>query len=133
MGREGRTIAVRLIPVACVIAATVIYVYHVQGFTRYALLNCVPMLLALVLAYLTLRRGRGRWQGAGWRWPLATLGYALPAVGLSLYLHYGYSVDRDGMASEAVDPLALFRFLPIYTMFAGAIGFAIGWIVGRNV
>ena len=27
----------------------------------------------------------------------------------------------------------LFRFLPIYTLVAGAIGFAIGWIVGKNV
>ena len=32
---------------------------------------------------------------------------------------------------DAVDE-ELFRFLPIYTLFAGAIGFAIGWIVGRK-
>lgn len=133
MRRHGWVIAVRLAPVAFLIAATVSYVFHVQGATRYALFNAVPMVAVLVLAYVTLRLGGGRWHGAGWRWPLASVGYALPAVGLSLYLHYGYSVDKDGMASEAIDPLALFRFLPIYTMFAGAIGFAIGWIVGRNV
>jgi hypothetical protein len=53
--------------------------------------------------------------------------------GLSLYLHYAYSVDLDGMFSGAEHPQALFRFLPLYTVVAGAIGFAIGWIVGRNV
>jgi hypothetical protein len=57
----------------------------------------------------------------------------LPATGLSLYLHYAYAVDRDGMASQAVDPVALFRYLPMYTIVAGAIGFAIGWIAGRNI
>ena len=25
-----------------------------------------------------------------------------------------------------------FRYLPVYTIVAGGIGFAIGWIVGRN-
>jgi hypothetical protein len=31
------------------------------------------------------------------------------------------------------DPRNLFRYLPIYTAFAGGIGFAIGWLAGRNV
>jgi len=35
--------------------------------------------------------------------------------------------------SDAKQPERLFRFLPIYTVVAGAIGFDIGWIVGRNV
>ena len=82
----------------------------------------------IALALLTLYKGGGHWTGNGWRWPLATLGFAIPALGLSLYLHYGYSVDLNGMVSESVYPDELFRFLPIYTMFAGAIGFAIGWI-----
>ena len=30
-------------------------------------------------------------------------------------------------------PAQLFRFLPVYTLVAGGIGFIIGWIVGRNV
>jgi hypothetical protein len=91
------------------------------------------MLVVIVLAAVTLYRGGGRWTGAGWRWPLATLGFALPAIGLSLYLHYAWSVDRDGMASQAIDPVGLFRYLPAYTVFAGGVGFAIGWIAGRNV
>lgn len=124
---------VRLSPVLFLVAAFSVYVVYVQGVNRYALLNVAPVLVALGLATYTLVRGQGRWHGAGWRWPLATLGYAIPTVGLSLYLHYGWSVDRDGMASDAIDSFALFRYLPLYTMVAGAIGFAIGWIVGRNV
>ena len=37
------------------------------------------------------------------------------------------------MFTDAVNPEGLFRFLPIYTFVAGGIGFAIGWIVGKNV
>ncbi|MDZ7642753.1 MAG: hypothetical protein U5K76_00020 [Woeseiaceae bacterium] len=70
-------------------------------------------------------RGRGHWTGDGWRWPLAIAGYAIPALGLSIYLHYGYAVDLDGMYSDAVYPEELFRFLPWYTVVAGGIGFAI--------
>jgi hypothetical protein len=33
----------------------------------------------------------------------------------------------------AEGPGDLFRFLPVYTTGAGAIGGMIGWIVGRNV
>ena len=57
----------------------------------------------------------------------------MPALGLTLYLHYGYAVDLEGMVSQARTPGQLFRFLPIYTTVAGGIGFAIGWIAGRNV
>jgi hypothetical protein len=35
--------------------------------------------------------------------------------------------------SGATNPQQLFRFLPVYTLVAGGIGFAIGWIVGKNV
>jgi hypothetical protein len=133
MRRSTKLFLVRLSPVLFIVVALIAYVVHVEGANRYALLNVVPVLLALALAAYTLVRGQGRWHGAGWQWLLATLGYAIPAVGLSLYLHYGWSVDRDTMASDATDPFALFRYLPLYTMFAGAIGFAIGWIIGRNV
>ena len=123
----------RLLPVFFVTAAAIAYVIHVEGADGYAGRNALPMLLALALAVVTLYRGRGRWTGAGWRWPLGTLGFTIPALGLSLYLHYGYAHDIDGMYSEAVYPMELFRFLPFYTLFAGAIGFAIGWIAGRDV
>jgi hypothetical protein len=116
-----------------VTAAAVAYVASVEWPGPYVVFNVLPMLIVIALAAISLYRGGGRWNGAGWRWPLGTLGFALPAIGLSVYLHYAYAVDRDGMASEAIDPEALFRYLPIYTVFAGAIGFAIGWIAGRNI
>lgn len=128
-----KSILLRLLPVVLLLGAAIAYVFHVEGKDAYAWRNVVPMLLTLALAALSLWRGGGDWRGAGWRWPLGTLGFAIPAVGLSIYLHYGYATDMNGMYSEALFPEELFRFLPLYTIVAGAIGFAIGWIVGRNV
>ena len=54
-------------------------------------------------------------------------------MGLSLYLHYAYAVNLNGMFSGAPEPAQLFRFLPLYTIVAGGIGFVIGWIVGKRV
>lgn len=125
-------IVARLLPVLFVVAAGIAYVLYVEGDHAYAIRNTFPMLAALALAVLTLRIGRGHWAGSGWHWPLGTLGFAIPALGLSLYLHYGYAIDLNGMYSESVYPRELFRYLPLYTSFAGAIGFAIGWIAGRN-
>ncbi|MDA0680938.1 MAG: hypothetical protein O3A13_05990 [Proteobacteria bacterium] len=125
-------IVVRLLPVALAIAAAVAYVLTVEGDDAYAIRNTFPLLAVLGLAVLSLRIGRGRWTGSGWCWPLGTLGFAIPALGLSLYLHYGYAVDLNGMYSESVYPREVFRYLPIYTSIAGVIGFLIGWIAGRN-
>lgn len=127
----GRVL-VRVLPVVLLTAAAMAYAVHVQGADAYPLRNIVPMMIVVLLAGFVLYRGGGRWTGRGLCWPLGVIGYAIPAVGLSLYLHYGYAADRDGMFSEAVYPKEVFRFLPAYTIFAGAIGFAIGWIVGRN-
>jgi len=124
---------IRFLPVLLVTLAAIAYVVHVEGADAYVLRNTVPMLVLLLLAALTLQRGGGRWRGADWRWLLGTLGFAIPALGLSLYLHYGYHTDLGGIRSDALYPLELFRYLPAYTLVAGAIGFAIGWIVGRNV
>ena len=123
----------RLLPVLLINAAAVAYVYAVEGPQAYALRNTLPMLAVVALSLVALRRGRGRWQGAGWGWPLGIIGFAIPALGLSMYLHYGYAVDRDGMFSESIYPQEVFRYLPAYTMVAGGIGFGIGWIAGRNI
>ena len=133
MADGSKGMLIRLLPVLFVAAATFIYVALVEQDSRYVLRNAMPIGAIVVLAWLTLRKGRGSWIGAGWRWPLGTLGFAIPALGLTLYLHYAYSVDLDGMVSEAAQPQQLFRFLPYYTAVAGTIGFAIGWIAGRNV
>ena len=130
--RPGR-VAFRLLPVLLVTAAAMAYVGHVEGTDAFVIRNITPMLMVIVLSAATLYIGNGSWTGAGWRWPLGTAGFAIPALGLSLYLHYGFSVGLDGLFDDAVYPRELFRFLPAYTMVAGALGFAIGWIAGRNV
>ena len=124
---------VRLLPVLLIVASSMIYVAWIEGTDAYVWRNLLPMLLVVLLAWVTLVRGGGRWNGSGWRWPLGTVGFATPSIGLSLYLHYGYSIDMGGMFSQSVYPQELFRYLPLYTVVAGAIGFAIGWIAGRNV
>ncbi|MDX1482517.1 MAG: hypothetical protein R3315_12615 [Woeseiaceae bacterium] len=128
-----KVLVVRLLPVVCVSLAAIAYVFHVEGADAYPWRNALPYLLLILLCWLVLRQGAGRWLGGGWRWPLGVAGYAVPAIGLSLYLHYGYSRDLNGMYSDAVYPEELFRYLPAYTLIAGATGFAIGWIMGRNV
>lgn len=124
---------VRLLPIVLVLAAAAAWINDVQGGGPYVLRNLVPPAGILVLAAIAVRRGQGRWTGAGWRLPLGTAGYAIPALGLTIYLHYAYSVNLNGLFTGAERPEQLFRFLPLYTLFAGGIGFAIGWIVGRNV
>lgn len=123
--------AVRLSPVIFVVLAAAAWINDVQDAGPWVARNLVPLILVLLLAILTLIRGHGRWAGSGWRLPLGTLGFAIPAMGLTVYLHYAYSVNLNGLFDGGAGEL--FRFLPLYTVVAGGIGFAIGWIVGRNV
>jgi hypothetical protein len=129
----ARLMFVRLLPVALLIIAAGAWFHDVQQGGPYVLRNLVPPFIVLVLCFITLRRGDGTWTGGGWRLPLGTLGYAIPALGLSAYLHYAWSINLNELFSGAEGPGQLFRFLPIYTFVAGGIGFAIGWIAGRNL
>lgn len=124
MSSRASLIVVRLLPVLFIVAAAIAYVFYIEGDHPYALRNTLPMLALLGLALISLVVGKGHWAGSGWRWPLATVGFAVPALGLSMYLHYGYAIDLHGMYSESVYPRELFRYLPLYTSFAGGIGFA---------
>ncbi len=133
MAFRGATLLVKLAPVILVLVAAAFWIADVENGGPYVLRNLLPLLVLMLLAFITVRRGNGTWSGGGMRMPLGTLGFAIPALGLSLYLHYAYSVNLGGMFSDAQDPGRVFRYLPAYTMIAGAIGFAIGWIVGRNV
>ena len=133
MMQKAQPYVVRLLPVLIIAIAAMFYAASVEQKDDYLWRNLLPMHAVVLIAIVTLVRGRGYWTGDGWRMPLATVGFALPALGLSMYLHYGYSIDLNGMVSESVYPHELFRYLPIYTSVAGMIGFAIGWIVGRNV
>ena len=129
-----RRLLLRLLPVALVCAAAAAWFAAVQEGGEWTLRNMLPPGLLVVLSALALQRGNGYWGGgkanADWRMPLGVVGFAVPSLGLSAYLHYAYSVNLDGMFD--VGPGELFRFLPFYTVVAGSIGFAIGWIAGRG-
>ena len=133
MARGGTLLFVRILPVIMIVTAAAFWFSDVQDDNHYLWSNLVPLAVLLLLSWLTLYRGGGTWSGSGFRLPLATLGFAIPALGLSLYLHYAYAVNLNGMFTDAPFPDRVFRYLPIYTLVAGGIGFAIGWIVGRNV
>lgn len=128
-----RLLLVRLLPVVMLVVAAAAWINEVEDGGPYVVRNLVPPVVMLLLAALTLQRGAGTWSGSGWRLPLGTLGFAVPALGLSMYLHYAYAVNLNDLFTGATNPAELFRFLPLYTLVAGAIGFAIGWIVGKNV
>jgi hypothetical protein len=128
-----RLFLVRLAPLVLLVIAAGFWIDDVQQGGPYVLRNLVPPVVVLLLAAITLYRGDGTWTGSGFRLPLGVAGYAIPALGLSAYLHYAYSVNLNGLFTDATNPEGLFRFLPIYTLVAGGIGFAIGWIAGKNV
>ena len=128
-----RLTLVRLLPLILLVVAVAAWINDVQDGGPFVLRNFVPPAVVLMLAAITLQRGGGTWTGSGWRLPLGVLGFAVPALGLSIYLHYAYSVNLNELFTDATNPEQLFRFLPVYTLVAGGIGFAIGWIAGRNV
>ena len=124
---------IRLMPVILLVLAAGLWFSEVQQSGPWLVRNLLPLAVLVVLSYLTLRRGGGTWSGAGMRMPLGTLGFAIPALGLAAYLHYAYAVNLNDMFGDAPFPDRVFRYLPAYTLVAGGVGFAIGWIVGRNV
>ena len=128
-----RLITARLLPLVFITVAAAAWFNEVQDGGPHVVRNFVPLIIMLLLALLTLVRGKGSWTGSGWRFALGTLGFSVPALGLTLYLHYAYSVNLNGMFSDSETPLQLFNYLPYYTTVAGGVGFAIGWIVGRNM
>lgn len=130
--RDQRILA-RLSPVLLVAVAAGTWFADVQAGGPWLVRNLAPLAALVVLSYITLRKGDGYWAGAGMRLPLGTLGFSIPTLGLAVYLHYAYAVNLNDMFGAAEFPDRVFRFLPAYTIVAGGIGFAIGWIVGRNV
>lgn len=133
MEESRKYMLIRMMPLVFVVLAAAFWIVDVEKGGPYLVRNLFPLMVLLLLALLTLYRGNGKWSGAGMRMPLGTLGFAIPALGLSLYLHFAYSVNLGDMFSDAKYPEQVFRFLPLYTLVAGSIGFAIGWIAGRNV
>jgi hypothetical protein len=125
--------ALKLAPVVFLVIGAAAWFDYVQESGPWVLRNLVPLVLVLGLAALTLTRGGGRWTGSGFALPLGTIGFAIPALGLSAYLHYAYAVNLDGLFDGSTRPAEVFRYLPAYTIVAGGLGFAIGWIVGRSI
>ena len=123
----------RSVPVFLVALAAGVWFNDVQDGGPYVTRNLMPLVVLVLLAAFVLYRGDGQWAGAGKRLPLGVVGYAIPALGLALYLHYAYEVNLNGMFTDAAHPDRIFQYLPLYTSVAGAIGFAIGWIGGQNV
>ena len=128
-----KLIFLRLLPVVLVSAVAAFWFNDVQQGGPYMLRNLIPLALLILLSILVLVLGNGQWGGAGKRLPLGIVGFSIPALGLTLYLHYAYSINLNDMFTDATHPDRVFRYLPVYTIVAGGIGFAIGWIVGRNV
>ena len=133
MDAATRYLILRLLPVVLVCIAAGLWFAEVQEDGPWVGRNLLPLVVLAVLSWLTLQRGAGHWSGGGMRMPLGTLGFAIPALGLSTYLHYAYSINLNDMFSDAEFPDRVFRYLPAYTLVAGGIGFAIGWLAGRNV
>lgn len=98
----------RMLPVILLAIAAAVWFNEVQNDGRYVLRNLVPIAILVLLCGVTLHRGRGEWTGAGKRLPLGLIGFAIPALGLSLYLHYAYSVNLNEMFSDAEFPIAFF-------------------------
>ena len=126
-------VVVRTLIVALPLVAVALFIADVEAELDTVARNVAPLLLVVVLAAVSLIRNGGRWWRPDARWPLAVLGFALPAVGLSVYLHGLWHYDVDELRSAARDQRLLFAYLPLYTSVAGAIGAALGWIVGRQV
>lgn len=123
----------RILPVLLLAAAAAAIIVYVEGADGYALRNCMPLVAVVVLSFVALWLGNGEWLGNGWRWPLGIVGFTIPAVGLSLYLHYSYAVNLNEMFSGSENAFELFRYLPAYTAVSGVLGFAIGWIIGSRI
>ncbi len=131
MSRAEGQLSLRLLPLVAAVIVLIAWFHHVEQGGPWVWRNSLPPCIVVLLSAGVLIRGGGRWTGRGWREPLAVAGFAVPAIGLSSYLHYAFAVNLDDMFPSGAGQL--FRFLPIYTIGAGTIGAAIGWIAGRNV
>ena len=100
MQDRGKFTLVRLLPVVLVTLAAAAWFNDVQNGGPYVPRNLLPLLVLVLLSWFTLHRGEGRWSGNGMRLPLATMGFAIPALGLALHLIYVVRVGGDFMAGR---------------------------------
>ena len=133
MGDTIKFTAWRLLPIIFIFLAAAFWFNDVQQGGPYVMRNLVPLAILVLISGVGLIRGGGHWTGSSTRITLGLIGYSIPALGLATYLHYAYSINLNEMFTDASHPDRIFQYLPIYTTVAGGVGFAIGWIVGRNV
>lgn len=127
---ESKSRSVLLLDVLCILAtaAFVWLIYRGNPTACCHARNALPLLVALAIYGFVSRRSGSKAK----HW-LAWVGFCIPALGLSTYLHLAFLLDWQQIATNAITPALLFQFLPIYVLFAGGIGAAIGWIVGRGI
>ena len=128
-----RRVLQRLLPILLAVIVYTAWMADIQNAGPWFVRNAIPIGFCVSLLALALYRNSGYFLGEDPRLLFGTLGFAIPSVGLSAYLHYAYAVNLNDMFTGASRPGALFRFLPFYTSVAGCIGFAIGWIVGARL
>lgn len=133
MNGVAARVLTRLLPVLLAVIVYAAWMADIQQNGPWLRRNLLPMAACMLLFTLSLYRNDGRLCGPDPRLILGTVGFAIPSIGLSAYLHYAYAVNLNDLFALSSRPEALFRYLPIYTSTAGLIGFAIGWIVGRNI
>lgn len=123
---------VRLLTLALPLAAIVVFMREVQEPAIYLSRSILCMLLAFVLPAVALLRNGGNWLLPKLPYALASWFFFFVVLGLNTYVHALWFYDVDAIRSAATQPAMLFRYLPFYTVLAGGIGFAIGWIIGVN-
>lgn len=128
VGRRSRGRAAILVAVTLMLAIYLWIIVNGNPTGRYLWRSVLLAAGFIVLLGFASTRPRRRL-----RWQCAAAGFALTALGLSAYLHLAFLFDWQNIASDAVTPALLFRFLPAYAAFAGVIGAAIGWIIGRGI
>ncbi len=130
---NGRKLAGRFLPFLLAVILLAAWMADIRAGEAYLARNLLPGFVWLALVAWALLHNNGGFFQPDARRMLGALGFAIPAIGLTLYLHIAYQANDSELFGPGSRPDQLFRYLPAYTLVAGGLGFAIGWIVGRNV
>ena len=126
-------VVARFLPFLLAFIVLAAWIADIREGAPYLARNLVPGVVWLVLVAWALWHNRGAFFTPDARRTLGAIGFAIPAIGLTVYLHAAYQMQDSELFGADSRPDRLFRYLPIYTLIAGGLGFAIGWIIGRNV
>ena len=67
MSKVSNLTLIRLLPVLLTTTAAFFYIADVEGPDAYVVRNAVPLVVLVILSAMSLYRGGGSWNGAGWR------------------------------------------------------------------